>query len=89
MTVGAGSRPSLAPRRPLPHIAGMVDISVNGEPRAIPPNHTVAALLGTLGLDPRKVAVERNEAIVSRSQYDATPLDAGDQIEIVHFIGGG
>ena len=67
----------------------MVDISVNGEPRAIPPGHTVAALLGTLGLDPRKVAVERNEAIVSRSQYDTTPLDPGDQIEIVHFIGGG
>lgn len=67
----------------------MVDISVNGEPHAILPGHTVAALLGALGLDPRKVAVERNEAIVSRSQYDATPLGAGDQIEIVHFIGGG
>ncbi len=67
----------------------MVDISVNGEPRAIPPGQTVAALLGALGLDPRKVAVERNEAIVVRSLYDATPLGAGDQIEIVHFIGGG
>jgi len=67
----------------------MVDISLNGEPRAIPPGHTVAALLSSLGLDPRKVAVERNEAIVVRSQYDATSLDAGDQIEIVHFIGGG
>lgn len=85
----APPRCSLAPRRPLPHIAGMVDISVNGEPHAIPPGRTVAALLGALGLDPRKVAVERNEAIVVRSQYDATPLDAGDQIEIVHFIGGG
>jgi thiamine biosynthesis protein ThiS len=67
----------------------MIDISVNGELRAIPPGQTVAALLGSLGLDPRKVAVERNEAIVARSQYDATPLGAGDQIEIVHFIGGG
>ena len=67
----------------------MNDISVNGEPRALPPGQTVAALLGTLGLDPRKVAVERNEAIVARSRYDATPLDAGDRIEIVHFIGGG
>ena len=85
----APPRPSLAPRCALPHIAGMVDISVNGEPRAIPTGHTVAALLGALGLDPRKVAVERNEAIVSRSQYDAPPLDAGAQIEIVHFIGGG
>jgi len=67
----------------------MVKISLNGEPRAIPPDHTVAALLGLLGLDPRKVAVERNEAIVARSQYGVTPLGAGDQIEIVHFIGGG
>ncbi len=67
----------------------MHDISVNGEPRAIPPGQTVAALLGSLGLDQRKVAVERNEAIVARSLYDATPLDAGDRIEIVHFIGGG
>jgi thiamine biosynthesis protein ThiS len=67
----------------------MVDISVNGEHRAIPPGQTVAALLGSLGLDPRKVAVERNEAIIARSQYDAVQLDAGDQIEIVHFIGGG
>ena len=70
-------------------MTGMVDISVNGEPRAIPPGHTVAALLGLLGLDPRKVAVERNEAIVVRSLYDETPLGPGDQIEIVHFIGGG
>ena len=67
----------------------MLDISVNGEPRAIAAGQTVAALLGSLGLDPRKVAVERNEAIVARSLYDKTLLDAGDQIEIVHFIGGG
>ena len=67
----------------------MVDISVNGEPRAIPPDHTVTALLRSLGLDPRKVAVERNEAIVARSLYDTTPLAPGDQLEIVHFIGGG
>ena len=62
---------------------------MNGEQRAIPPGQTVAALLGALGLDPRKVAVERNETIVARSLYDATLLDPGDAIEIVHFIGGG
>lgn len=67
----------------------MVEISLNGEPHAIPPGHTVAALLGTLGLDARKVAVECNEAIVMRSLYQETPLGAGDQVEIVHFIGGG
>lgn len=67
----------------------MQDISVNGEQRAIPPGQTVAGLLGALGLDPRKVAVERNETIVARSLYDETLLDPGDAIEIVHFIGGG
>lgn len=49
----------------------------------------MAALLETLGLDRRKVAVERNEAIVSRSAYDQTAIEDGDQFEIVHFIGGG
>ena len=49
----------------------------------------VAALVATLGLDPRKVAVERNLEIVPRSAYAATQLTDGDRIEIVHFIGGG
>lgn len=64
-------------------------ISLNGEPRDIAAGLTVAALLDTLGLDRRKVAVERNEAIVSRSTYDQTAIEHGDQLEIVHFIGGG
>lgn len=64
-------------------------IMLNGEPRAIATGLTVATLLDTLGLDRRKVAVERNEAIVSRSTYDQTAIEDGDQFEIVHFIGGG
>jgi thiamine biosynthesis protein ThiS len=43
----------------------------------------------TLGLDLRKVAVERNLEIVPRSIYAQTLLAEGDRIEIVHFIGGG
>ncbi len=66
-----------------------IRISMNGEPRTLAPGLTVAALLDTLGLDRRKVAVERNEAIVSRSAYDQTTIEDGDQFEIVHFIGGG
>jgi thiamine biosynthesis protein ThiS len=49
----------------------------------------VAGLVAALGLNPRKVAVERNLAIVPRSAYGSTPLADGDRIEIVHFIGGG
>ncbi len=49
----------------------------------------LAGLVGSLGLDARKVAVELNLAIVPRSLYGRTPLAEGDRIEIVHFIGGG
>jgi thiamine biosynthesis protein ThiS len=67
----------------------MTTISVNGEPRSVPTGLSVAALLSELGLDTRKVAVERNEAIVSRSRYNDTLVAEGDSFEIVHFIGGG
>ncbi len=55
----------------------------------MPQGATVAALLATIGLDTRKVAVERNEEIVPRSTYGAVLLAEGDALEIVHFIGGG
>ncbi len=66
-----------------------ISIRVNGEQRAVGGGDTVAALLAHLGLDRRKVAVERNGEIVPRSVYEATLLTAGDRLEIVHFIGGG
>lgn len=66
-----------------------ISITVNGEPREVPAPITVAGLLGRIGLDTRKVAVERNLEIVPRSTYAATALAAGDALEIVHFIGGG
>ena len=62
---------------------------VNGEERAVEAVADVAGLVAALGLDSRKVAVERNLEIVPRSTYGATPLADGDRIEIVHFIGGG
>lgn len=64
-------------------------ISVNGEERTFDGVADVAALVAELGLDPRKVAVERNLEIVPRSTYAATALAEGDRIEIVTFIGGG
>ncbi len=64
-------------------------ITVNGEARMLSDLTTVAGLLATIGLDQRKVAVERNEEIVPRSAYTATFLAEGDALEIVHFIGGG
>ena len=64
-------------------------LTVNGEVRFFDGTPDVAALVTALGLDPRKVAVERNLAIVPRSAYASTLLADDDRIEIVHFIGGG
>jgi thiamine biosynthesis protein ThiS len=62
---------------------------VNGEERSFGEVRDLAELVGDLGLDARKVAVEHNLSIVPRSLYAVTPLADGDRIEIVHFIGGG
>jgi thiazole synthase len=66
-----------------------VEITLNGETRRLDAPLSVRGLLESLGLDPAKIAVERNLEIVPRSAYDATPVCDGDRIEIVHFIGGG
>jgi thiamine biosynthesis protein ThiS len=63
-------------------------LTVNGEEKSCAAA-TVAALIAVLGFDKRKVAVERNLAIVPRSLWAATALADGDRIEIVHFVGGG
>src|SRR4051794_7813087 len=70
-------------------MGGPISITGNGGGGEIPGPATVADLLARIGLDLRKVAVERNLEIVPRSTYAATTLSAGDQLEIVHFIGGG
>lgn len=64
-------------------------LTINGEERAFGTLSTLAALVAELGLDARKVAVERNLEIVPRSAYLETAIADGDRIEIVHFIGGG
>jgi sulfur carrier protein len=67
----------------------MITLSVNGEPRSLSSGASVAALLETLELSGKKVAVERNGEIVPRSRYPETPLADGDQLEIVVAVGGG
>jgi thiazole synthase len=66
-----------------------IPITVNGEPRRIQAGATIAIMLRQLGLDPARVAVERNLAIVPRSTIGEAPVAAGDKFEIVHFVGGG
>ena len=62
---------------------------MNDEPRRLPDGATVADLVATLGLGPRRIAVEVNLAIVPRADYTRTPLRTGDKVEIIHFVGGG
>ena len=64
-------------------------ITVNGEIHQISDLQTLAGLLFELGLDARKVAVECNLEIIPKSTYDKVGLAEGDELEIVHFIGGG
>ncbi|MCW5698501.1 MAG: sulfur carrier protein ThiS [Rhodospirillales bacterium] len=66
-----------------------MQISINGETKAFEVPLTVEQMLSAIGLDARKVAVERNREIVPRSAYGETPIADGDSFEVVHFIGGG
>ena len=64
-------------------------ITLNGQSRHLEAGRSVRGLLEELGLDPAKIAVERNLEIVPRSTYDQVAVSDGDRFEIVHFIGGG
>ena len=66
-----------------------VQLHINGDPRDCPAGLTLAGLLEHLGMKADRVAVERNRDIVPREQWSETRLDDGDQLEIVHFVGGG
>jgi len=66
-----------------------MNLTINGEKHSFEDSVTVAQLLGQIGIDARKVAVECNLEIVPKSKYDRMLLDDGDKLEIVHFIGGG
>ena len=66
-----------------------LSVTINGEGRQLDGPVSLKALLSELGLDPAKIAVERNLEIVPRSQYETVTVGEGDRLEIVHFIGGG
>lgn len=66
-----------------------MNLTVNGESRDLPEGTTVLALLERLGLAGSLVAVERNQSIVPRAEHATTVLSAGDEVEVVHFVGGG
>ncbi len=66
-----------------------MQVHVNGKSREIPDGLTVHGLLLTMQIDGQQVAVELNALVVRRANHASTPLQPGDQIEIVTFVGGG
>jgi thiamine biosynthesis protein ThiS len=64
-------------------------VTVNGAPRDVPDEVTIRGLIDHLGLDEGPVAVEVNRAIVPRALHSEHRVRSGDEIEIVHFVGGG
>jgi sulfur carrier protein len=66
-----------------------MEISVNGEKRSVADALSVAELLREMGLEGKRLAVEKNGEIVPKGAHATTPLAAGDRIEIVIAVGGG
>lgn len=65
-------------------------LTINGEEHHdLPEPLTVLGLIAHLGLPEKKIAIERNREIVSKSTFETTKLSDGDKLEIIHFIGGG
>lgn len=66
-----------------------MQLQINGEPREVPDGTTVSGLLALLALEAPRVAVEVNAEVVVKAKHAQTVLAAGDQVEIVTFVGGG
>lgn len=66
-----------------------IRIRLNGEERSVPAGLDVADLLERVGVDRREVVVERNREILRRDQLEDVSVEAGDTLELVHFVGGG
>lgn len=66
----------------------MPTILLNGERRDVP-DGSIADLLAHLHIDPRRVAVEHNRAVLRRAAYAHTAIADDDEVEIVGFVGGG
>jgi sulfur carrier protein len=66
-----------------------LSVVLNGNLRELSSATTLAELVAELGLKPDRVAVERNGEIVARETWLEVTLQAGDKLEVVHFVGGG
>jgi thiamine biosynthesis protein ThiS len=64
-------------------------IQINGEPREVKEDISLAELITSLRLKPEQVAIELNQEVIRRTHWEATILAEADKVEIVHFVGGG
>lgn len=70
-------------------MSDLITITINGETRQISPGTSLTDLCVSLEINPAKIAIEHNREIAPRGQYAAILLSDGDELEIVHFVGGG
>jgi sulfur carrier protein len=66
-----------------------ITIELNGEPYSVEAGMRVTALLEELKLKPKRVAVEINQTVVPKADYDTIALNPGDRVEVINFVGGG
>jgi thiamine biosynthesis protein ThiS len=69
-----------------------MQLVINGQQKDFPTlveNAKISDLLAQLGLKGDRVAIEQNGEIIPRSAWESAPLQSGDKLEIVHFVGGG
>jgi sulfur carrier protein len=71
------------------NVAVVAQVTINGEVHEIPADLTLAGLVRHLGLTDGPVAIERNRQVVPRAEHANVAVEAGDVLEIVHFVGGG
>jgi len=64
-------------------------IQVNGQPRNVEDQLSLSELVDSLSLKPEQIAIELNQTVIRRGQWQATSLREDDKVEIVHFVGGG
>ena len=73
----------------MPEISQRFAIQLNGEEYTIDGDARLVALLDRLKMRRGRVAVEINQTVIPRTQYDAVKLKAGDAVEVINFVGGG
>ena len=70
-------------------MSGDIQVKLNGKDRQVEAGHSIRSLIESLDLHPSLVVVELNREILDRGAYGDAMVQAGDTIELVHFVGGG